>query len=381
MRVWPAASLIRFFRYRFLAFSLSSILLAICCYCCASSIKFIPRAIDRMDEFRFRRYAGDLFAQVLDVAIDGAIADHSLIGIYLIHELGSIVYASGIGRKEVKQFKLDHGKIQILALQRRLKTFLIQMQNGWHARLLPDGTSSQHRLDAGHDLPWAERLADVIIGAELKPQKPVDFFNAGGDHDDRHRRERADLLAYIHAVSPRQHQVQKHQDGRSFTNPRPDVKTVLQAFSLKPRLAQVIAQELGQLGLVFNDQYGVAHSRPAESDRVMRSQTPPSGEWSTSIAPSWASTILRQIARPRPAPPEDLLRDPSTRKRRSNSFLRSSSETPGPLSMMSTVAPPCAASSAMSSVPPESVYFFELSSRLSKSCANRSPSANTITGS
>jgi len=49
------------------------------------------------------------------------------------------------------------------------------------------GASTQYSLDAGHHLPGTERFADVVIGPELKAEKPVDLLDAGGDHDDGHR--------------------------------------------------------------------------------------------------------------------------------------------------------------------------------------------------
>ena len=83
-----------------------------------------------MDKFGFRRHAGNFLAQVLDVAINGPIADNPLIRVDMVHKLGSTEYAPGVFLKEAQQFEFDHGKFQISAVQQRLETLLVQMKHG-----------------------------------------------------------------------------------------------------------------------------------------------------------------------------------------------------------------------------------------------------------
>ena len=46
------------------------------------------------------------------------------------------------------------------------------------------GHAAQHRLDARHELARAERLRDVIIGAERETPQPIGFVYTRRQHDD-----------------------------------------------------------------------------------------------------------------------------------------------------------------------------------------------------
>ena len=54
-------------------------------------------------------------------------------------------------------------------------------------------TRARHRADASDQLAEAERLHDVVVGAELEPDDTVDLVAARGDDDDRHVGSRAQL--------------------------------------------------------------------------------------------------------------------------------------------------------------------------------------------
>ena len=46
---------------------------------------------------------------------------------------------------------------------------------------------AQHRLDAGQQLRAAERLRDVVVGADLEADDPVDLVALGREDDHRRR--------------------------------------------------------------------------------------------------------------------------------------------------------------------------------------------------
>src|SRR6266542_6864265 len=50
----------------------------------------------------------------------------------------------------------------------------------WHAF-----GAAQHGAHARHQLPWGERLRDVIIAAHLQPQDSIDLFVTRRDEDHR----------------------------------------------------------------------------------------------------------------------------------------------------------------------------------------------------
>src|SRR4051794_24766911 len=51
--------------------------------------------------------------------------------------------------------------------------------------------TAQVRLDASHQLTEAERLGDVIVGTDFKPNDPIDVLTARREHDDGGCTERA----------------------------------------------------------------------------------------------------------------------------------------------------------------------------------------------
>jgi hypothetical protein len=82
------------------------------------------------------------------------------------------------------------------------------------ARLFRRGAGSpQDRAHARDDLPGAERLDDVVVGAELEADDAVGLVAAGGEHDDRHLRGAADLTADVEARSVGQHQIEQDEVG------------------------------------------------------------------------------------------------------------------------------------------------------------------------
>src|SRR4051794_10388149 len=75
------------------------------------------------------------------------------------------------------------------------------------------GGATQHGADAGRDLAGAERLDDVVVGAELEPDHAVGLLAAGGQHDDRHLRLAPDLAADVVARAVGEHEVEQDEVG------------------------------------------------------------------------------------------------------------------------------------------------------------------------
>ena len=139
---------------------------------------------------------------------------------------------------------LQPAKAQRLAAARRIRP----TQNGPQPR---------------QQLPRLERFRQVVISPQLESNDAVHDFTACGEHDDGQRRLTADDAADLDAADLRQHQVEQHQVGRVVTHRGEHSVAAIESPGGKTALGlQVILQEGGDLGLVFDDQNGLlGHAR------------------------------------------------------------------------------------------------------------------------
>ena len=70
--------------------------------------------------------------------------------------------------------------------------------------------SPADRADPGDQLAEAERFGDVVIGAELEAQDPIELLAPRRQHDDRSRRSLPQLATDVAAVHVGQAEVQQH---------------------------------------------------------------------------------------------------------------------------------------------------------------------------
>ena len=76
--------------------------------------------------------------------------------------------------------------------------------------------SPQDRADAQHELLRAERLREVVVGAERQASNAVGLFAASGEHEDGHLARRglgAQLLENVVARRTGQHEVEDDERG------------------------------------------------------------------------------------------------------------------------------------------------------------------------
>ena len=71
----------------------------------------------------------------------------------------------------------------------------------------------QHRPDPRDHLAGAERLDDVVVGAELEPDDPVGLLAARREDDDRDARRRAQLAADVEPGAVREPDVEQDEVG------------------------------------------------------------------------------------------------------------------------------------------------------------------------
>ncbi len=82
---------------------------------------------------------------------------------------------------------------------------------------------AEQRVHPGDELARAERLGEVVVGADGQPDDEVGLGVAGGEHQHRHRAVALDLAAHLDAVEAGEHQVEDHEVGpeRSAAARRP----------------------------------------------------------------------------------------------------------------------------------------------------------------
>ena len=74
--------------------------------------------------------------------------------------------------------------------------------------------AAQMGRHAGHQLPDAQRLRHIIVGADLEGDDDVDLVRSVAHHDHRHSRIRfAELPANIEARPVRERHLQQHEAG------------------------------------------------------------------------------------------------------------------------------------------------------------------------
>ena len=71
--------------------------------------------------------------------------------------------------------------------------------------------AAQHRLDAGQQLPWIERLGQIVVRPHLEADDAVDLLAHRRQHDHRYLGTRAQLAAQGEPVGPRQHEIENDQ--------------------------------------------------------------------------------------------------------------------------------------------------------------------------
>ena len=164
----------------------------------------------------------DLLADALDVDVHGPGVSDVLIAPDLIEELLSCEHPVRGGRKEVEEFQLLRGHVDVLSLVGDRVVREVDDK----VRILDDlvpgvpcggvlcggrVVAAKHRLDPGNEFLRVKGLLHVVVRPELQSQHLVEDLALGGEHDDRHLGLLPDLPADLVAVLPGQHDVQENE--------------------------------------------------------------------------------------------------------------------------------------------------------------------------
>lgn len=119
------------------------------------------------------------------------------------------------------------------------------------------------RLDAGDELVGAERLDEVVVGAEAEATDLVDVLPLRRRHEDGHLALRADLAADGEAVEPRQHEIEHDEVigrvrraserllGQRRPEALPPIRGEVDGEALR---LEIVALELADVLIVLDDQ-------------------------------------------------------------------------------------------------------------------------------
>jgi hypothetical protein len=72
-------------------------------------------------------------------------------------------------------------------------------------------STTKDRANPGEELARVERLAEIVVGAELEPDDAIDVVVPGGQHDNWHRAACTQATADRKAVLSGQHDVEDHE--------------------------------------------------------------------------------------------------------------------------------------------------------------------------
>ena len=97
--------------------------------------------------------------------------------------------------------------------------------------------AAQHRADARDHLGAAERLDDVVVGAELEADDPVGLRAARGQHHDRDVAAAPQRAADVAAVAVGQGQVEQHDVGLDLVGELERLAAVAATNGSKPSRA------------------------------------------------------------------------------------------------------------------------------------------------
>jgi hypothetical protein len=113
----------------------------------------------------------------------------------------------------------------------------------------------EQRFDTGEELEHAERLGDVVIGAEPEPANLVGLLAPRGENQHRHAQSVfAQRAQHAISIEARQHQIQNHQIGVALPRALETTRTAFGDIDLVALDLEVVPQAEGEVGVVLDDE-------------------------------------------------------------------------------------------------------------------------------
>ena len=166
--------------------------------------------------------------------------------------------------------------------------------------------AAEQGAHARAELADRERLRDVVVRAELEADHLVELVVAGRQHDDRHRARRAQPLAHLEPVEPRQHDVEHDEVDRRVGETAQRLLAVGRLHDRVPVLLEREREHLADGVLVVDEQdrgSRFGHRRSACCQDSPRYGDGPDPRTPSPRAPRLARTPGQRAPLPRLAPP------------------------------------------------------------------------------
>jgi hypothetical protein len=224
----------------------------------------ISHAEDREDKPRNRPIGFELSAKIHDVSVNGALKSLGVFAQHPFHELGACECTTGglhqddqepkLGRR---QRHLASAKNDLASLEIDHQLTMAQHRSGWRLGTAKDGAH------AAHELPRAEGLRDVIVGANIETVHAIVFRGARRQHDNRHPAARlAEGSTDLDAVDRRQRKVQNDEiapSGRGLVQGLGAVRTYRHIVA---SVFEITLNRIGRLALILDDENCYSRSPP-----------------------------------------------------------------------------------------------------------------------
>ena len=155
----------------------------------------------------------ELLAQAADVDVNGAGVALVVVAPDEVQETVPAVDAAGVFYEELDEVEFARGELDgaaVLACGAAVGVDLeaAALDDGGGGAGGGHGGPAQQGADAGLELQDVEGLRHIVVRAGLEAQELVRILAAGGEHDDGHGGEGADLLAGLQPVEARHHEVE-----------------------------------------------------------------------------------------------------------------------------------------------------------------------------
>ena len=215
--------------------------------------------MDGVQEFFVRTELG---AQAAHVGVDGAAVARVAVAPDIAEQGFAVEHLAAAFHERNHEPEFEGGEIQFAASEPHLEAAAVKFE-GTHAEFLAGFARAgllDEQLQAQNEFARAERLGQVVIGAQFQASHALLGTRFGGEHDNgnlRGRFRRADLPADIFAPHLGDHQIEHDGGGKFFPrHPQPG-HAIARLEHVVALSAKVQAEQVEDVGFVLDDQNGI----------------------------------------------------------------------------------------------------------------------------